>query len=46
MSIDIGRKMHNNTRKNPTSQDSPPAAGRVSDIYISASVRSLGEIFV
>jgi len=34
------------TRKNPASQDSPHAAGRVSDIYISAAVRSLGELFI
>ena len=33
-------------RKNLASQDSPPVAGRVSDIYISAAVRSLGEIFI
>ena len=33
-------------RKNPASQDSPPAAGRVSDIYSSAAVRSLGEILM
>jgi len=38
--------MHIKTRKNPASQDSPPAAGRSCDIYISAAVRSLGEIFI
>jgi len=34
------------TRKNPASQDSPPVAGRGNDIYISAAVRSLGEVFI
>ena len=29
-------------KKNPALQDSPPAAGRVSDIFLSAAVRSRG----
>ena len=34
--------MKNSIRKNPALQDSPPAAGRASDIFLSAAVRSTG----
>ena len=33
-------------KMNPAPQDSPPAAGRASDIFISAAVRSLRSIFI
>jgi len=32
-------------RKNPALQDSPPEAGRASDIFHSAAVRSKAELF-
>ena len=35
-----------NTRKNPALQDSPPAAGRASDIFHSAAVRSSRSVFM
>ena len=35
-----------NTRKNPAKQDSPPAAGRASDIFHSAAVRSSRSVFM
>jgi len=38
--------MHIKTRKNPASQDSPPAAGGRGGGYHIAAVRSLGEIFI
>ncbi|MBS5521566.1 MAG: hypothetical protein KHX56_04765, partial [Clostridiales bacterium] len=41
----IGNEVSYSTRKNPALQDSPPEAGRASDIFHSAAVRSKAELF-